>query len=56
MLEIISAGGLEDLFRELGKLSEWPEPEVLAEMAGRYGCSLDFEATMPVVQKHGLEF
>jgi mannose-6-phosphate isomerase-like protein (cupin superfamily) len=56
MLEIISSGGLEELFRQLGSLPEMPEPETLMEMAGRFGCSLDFEATMPVVERHGLEF
>lgn len=56
MLEIISAGGLEDLFRALDSLPGWPEPEALVEMADRYGCSLDFEATLPVVERHGLDF
>ena len=56
MLEIISAGGLEDLFRQIDSLTGWPEPAVLAEMAERYGCSLDFDATFPVVEKHGLQF
>jgi mannose-6-phosphate isomerase-like protein (cupin superfamily) len=55
MLEIISSGGLEELFRELDSLTEWPEPEALAGMAARFGCSLDFEATFPVVERHGLE-
>lgn len=56
MLELISPAGLEDLFRELGDLSGWPEPAVLAEMAGRYGCALDFDATLRVAQRHGLDF
>lgn len=56
MLEIISSGGLEELFRQLDSLTEWPEPEDLAEMAARFGCSLDIEATLPVVERHGLEF
>lgn len=56
MLEIISSGGLEELFRQLGSLPAFPEPDALAEMAARFGCSLDFEATLPVVERHGLEF
>ena len=56
MLEIISSGGLEEFSRQLDSLTEWPEPETLAEMAARFGCSLDFEATLPLVERHGLEF
>lgn len=56
MLEIISSAGLEELFRQLDSLPGWPEPAVLAEMAGAYGCSLDFDATFPVVERYGLVF
>lgn len=56
MLEIISAGGIEELFRQLDSLSDWPPPERLEEMAERYGCGIDFEATFPLVEEHGLEF
>ncbi len=55
-LEIISAGGFEELFRELARLDAFPEPEALAEMAAAYGASIDFEATMPVVERHRLVF
>lgn len=55
MLELISPAGLEELFRQLDAASGWPEPAVLADMAARYGCALDFEATVPVVQRHGLD-
>jgi mannose-6-phosphate isomerase-like protein (cupin superfamily) len=55
-LEMISPAGLEELFRSFGTLAEPPEPEQLAEMAARYRCDLDFEATFPVVERHGLEF
>ncbi|CAN5836378.1 hypothetical protein BH23ACT5_BH23ACT5_14500 [soil metagenome] len=47
MLEIISSGGLEELFRQLDSLPDWPPPERLVEMAERYGCGIDFEATFP---------
>jgi len=56
MLELISPAGLEELFRQLGDLSGGSEPAVLAGMAAGYGCAVDFEATFPVVQRHGLEF
>ena len=56
VLELISPGGLEELFRALGRLTGPPDPAALAELAGRYGCDLDFPATGPVVERHGLVF
>ncbi|MDP8977280.1 MAG: cupin domain-containing protein [Actinomycetota bacterium] len=55
MLELISPAGLEDLFRQLDMLTDWPEPAVLADMAARYGCELDFDATGAVIERHDLE-
>lgn len=55
MLELISAGGLEQLFRRLDMLTEWPDPATLTEMTGEYGCSLDFEATGALMERLGLE-
>ncbi len=55
-LELIGPAGLEELFRSLGGLTEEPTAEELAEMAGRYGCDLDLEATGAVVERHGLRF
>jgi len=55
MLELISAGGLEQLFRRLGMLTDWPDPATLTEMAGEYGCRLDFDATVPLMERLGLE-
>jgi mannose-6-phosphate isomerase-like protein (cupin superfamily) len=55
-LELISAAGLEQLFRSFGTLDRKPEPEQLAEMAARYHCDIDFPATFPVVERHGLAF
>jgi len=28
----------------------------MAEMAAKYGCDVDFPATFPVVERHGLSF
>jgi quercetin dioxygenase-like cupin family protein len=53
-LELISPAGLEELFRSFADLSEPPTPEVMAGLAGGYGCEVDFEATMPLVERLGL--
>ncbi len=55
-LELISPSGLEELFRSFGTLADPPTPEVLVDMAAKYGCDLDFESTFPLVQRHGLAF
>lgn len=55
-LELISPAGLEDLFKAFAGLAEPPGPEQLAEMAAAYRCDLDLDATVPVVEKHGLTF
>ncbi len=56
VLELISAAGLEELFREFGQLTSQPDLETLAAMARRYGCELDFDATFPIIERHRLEF
>jgi len=56
ILEIISPAGLEELFRDLGTLTEPPEPATMAELAARYGAEVDFERTIPIVERHGLVF
>lgn len=54
VLEIISPAGLEALFRQLDSLEGFPEPPTLARMAEPYGCDVDFEATLPLLDEHGL--
>ena len=56
VLELISPGGFEDLFRELAALTTAPDPQALAAMAARYGCEVDFEATLPLIERHQLQF
>ena len=56
LLEIISPGGLEELFRWLDQLTEELNPEELEQKVGPYGCLADMEATMALVEKHGLVF
>ncbi len=53
-LELISPAGLEELFRSFASLPGEPEPEQLAELAAAYGCDIDFPATFPVLERHGL--
>ncbi|MDP8908442.1 MAG: cupin domain-containing protein [Chloroflexota bacterium] len=55
VLEIISPGGFEQAFRELSALEE-PTPEAISELAARYGVDVDFDATMSVVERHGVTF
>ncbi len=56
VLEIISPAGLEELFRSFADFTAPPDPQVLAEMAARYQCDLDFPRTFPLVQRHRLVF
>jgi len=53
-LELISPAGLEELFRSFAHLTEPPTPEVLAGLAIEYGCEIDFEKTLPLVERLGL--
>ena len=54
ILEIITPSGLEDLFRQLG--GGQLDPATLPALAAEYGCELDFQRTMAVVERHGLKF
>ncbi len=56
LLEIISPGGLEELFRCLDQLTEDLSPEELEQTIAPYGCSADMDGTMALVEKHGLIF
>lgn len=55
-LLIISPGGLEVLFRELGARGDEIDPETMAGLADQYGCRVDFDGTGSVIQRHGLAF
>lgn len=54
ILELISSAGLEGLFRSFGELEGDPEPQLLAQMAARYGCDIDFDQTMQLASKLGV--
>ena len=53
LVEIITPGGLEELFRTLdGGVSD----EEMAALATRFDCDVDEEATLPLVKKYDLTF
>ena len=56
ILEFISPGGLEELFRVLGTRDQFPGPDELSRLTSGYGCEADLKATMPIVERHGLNF
>jgi mannose-6-phosphate isomerase-like protein (cupin superfamily) len=56
VLEVIAPGGLEELFRRLAEPEGEYDPATLPALAAQYGCDLDFDRTMPLVERHGLVF
>ena len=56
VLLLIVPGGLEELFVSLAALGDGYDMETLPAMAAQYGCDVDFERTMPLVERHGLQF
>jgi len=56
VLEIIVPGGIEAMFRRLGEPGGEYSPDTLPALAAEYGAEVDFEATMPLVERHGLKF
>lgn len=56
VLEIISPGGLERLFKSFATLTESPTPQELIAMAAEFHCDIDMDATFPLVERHGLAF
>ena len=56
ILEIISPAGLDELFREFGALGDGLDPNTISTLAARYGTQVDFERTLPIIERHGLKF
>jgi mannose-6-phosphate isomerase-like protein (cupin superfamily) len=56
ILEIVSSGGFETAYREMHALGKDLNPETMAEIGARYGGEVDFEGTMPLIERHGLVF
>ncbi len=54
VLEVIAPGGLEELFRRLAEPGGDYDPATLPDLAAKYGCEVDFDRTMPLVERHGL--
>jgi quercetin dioxygenase-like cupin family protein len=52
VLELISPAGLEELFRQMAAAP--PSADELAVLATVYSCDVDFEATGPLLERHGL--
>lgn len=56
VLEIIVPGGIEALFRRLGEPGGEYSSDTLPALAAEYGGEVDFEATMPLIERQGLIF
>ncbi len=56
MLEIIVPGGIEALFRRLAEPGGEYSRDTLPALAAEYGAEVNFEATTPLVERHGLVF
>ena len=60
VLEIISPGGFERYFAEIGPLlpPARPEPDfaAFAEVQARYGLEMDMDSVGPLVERHGLRY
>ena len=54
ILEVIAPGGIEELFRRLAGGDY--DPATLPALAAQYGGEIDFDRTMPLVERHGLVF
>ena len=44
------------LFRSFGELEGEPDPELMVQMAARYGCDIDFDQTMELCTRLGIAF
>ncbi len=56
ILELITPGGIEELFRKLAEPGGEYDPASLPALAARYGADVDFEATMLLVERRSLSF
>jgi len=56
ILEVITPGGLDELFRALDALEAFPEPDELERRAAPHGVDLDMQGTAAVLERHGLRF
>ena len=56
VLELITPAGIEELFRKLAEPGGEYDPATLPALAAEYGAEVDFDATMPLVERHALNF
>lgn len=56
ILEIITPGGLEELFKQLEATFAEHGPEGLPALAATMGCEVDIESTMALAERMGLTF
>ena len=54
ILEIISPGGFEHMFREMGELSSAPDPQEVPDFSERYGIQFDPQETQRIAERFGL--
>jgi len=52
ILEVITPGGLEELFRLMG--SPDAPPNLLDDVEGSFGCAVDESQTAALIERHGL--
>ena len=55
-MELITPAGIEELFRKLAEPGGEYDPATLPALAAEYGAEVDFDATMPLVERHALNF
>jgi len=55
-VQLISPGGIEASFRKLAEPGGEYDPASLPALAAEYGGRVDFDATMPILERHGLRF
>lgn len=56
ILEIISPGGFEQAFRAMHAGGDDLSPQQITEIATQYGVEVDFENTMPLIERYLLRF
>ncbi len=56
ILEIISPGGFEHLFKEMAEDPEAMAGESAAALDARYGLEVDYDSIARLCEEHGLDF